>query len=233
MESKMRKHSPISRTLWQNSQKQTLERWKEKKLSAERKKDEEAYLPLLLKYAENLPQDGAVLEIGCGPVCLSQSLPLENKTFLDPLLDDFRRMYPGELREGEYLATMAEKIPKDNNSYDLIICLNTISYSLHPELVMNEMERLLRPGGKLILAIRIHSHLESRLHYWTTHCMPVLYYGVQPNFYSLAGIRKTLARHFTIEDAIVSYSRFTWLPFLRREERLFVCTNSADKTSSL
>jgi len=158
----MRKHNPISRTLWQTSQKQTLERWKDKTLQAEREKDKQAYLPLLLKYAEDLPQDGAVLEIGCGPVCLSQSLPLENKTFLDPLLDDFRRMYPGELRgEGEYLATTAEQVPKADNSYDLIICLNTISYSLHPELIMNEMERLLRPGGRLIVAMRIHSQFES------------------------------------------------------------------------
>jgi ubiquinone/menaquinone biosynthesis C-methylase UbiE len=160
-------------------------------------------------------------------------LPLENKTFLDPLLNDFRRMYPGELREGEYLATSAERVPKANNSYDLIISLNTLSHSLHPELVMNEMERLLRPGGRLIMTMRIHSQLESRLHYWTTHYMPALCYGTQPNFFSLAGIRKTLARHFTITDEIVSCRQFTWLPFLRREERLFVCTNLANKTSSV
>jgi len=229
----MRKHSPIPRALWQASQKQTLERWKEKNLHAERTKDEQAYLPLLLKYAEGLPQDGAVLEIGCGPLCLSKSLPLKNKTFLDPLLTDFRRMYPGELPEGEYLATGAERIPKPGNSYDLIICLNTISYSLNPELIMNEMERLLRPGGKLIVAMRIFSQLESRLHYWTTHHMPVLNYGTQLNIYSLAGIRKTLTRHFTITDEVVSCSQFAWLPFLRREERLFVCTNLVSKTASL
>jgi 2-polyprenyl-3-methyl-5-hydroxy-6-metoxy-1,4-benzoquinol methylase len=229
----MRKHSPISHAHWQSSQKQILERWKEKNLHDERKKDEQAYLPLLQKYAENIPQDGAVLEIGCGPVCLSQSLPLENKTFLDPLLDDFRRMYPGELPEGEYITSIAEQVLKANSSYDLITCLNTLSYSLNPELVMNEMERLLRPGGRLILAMRIHSPLESRLHYWTTRYMSVLYCGTQPNFYSLAGIRKTLARHFTITEEIISSSQFTWLPFFRREECLFVCTHLADKTKPI
>ena len=229
----MRKHSPISRLHWHNSQKQTLERWQEKSLHDERKKDEQAYLPLLLKYAEGLPQDGAMLEIGCGPVCLSQLLPLKNKTFLDPLIDDFRRMYPGELPEGEYLNTIAERIPKTSSSYDLIICLNTLSYSLNPELVMNEMERLLRPGGRLVIVMRIHSPLESRLHYWTTHYLPTLSYGIQPNFYSLAGIRKTLARHFTITEEIISSSQFSWLPFFRREEGLFVCIHLADKTNSL
>lgn len=229
----MGKHSPISRARWQSSQKQILECWKEKDLYDEQEKDKAAYLPLLQKYAENISLDGAVLEIGCGPVCLSQALPLENKTFLDPLLDDFRRMYPGELPDGEYLATIAERIPKANSSYDLIICLNTLSYALNPELIMNEMERLLRPEGRLILAMRIHSPLESRLHYWTTHCMSALHCGTQPNYYSLEGIQKTLARHFTITEEVISSSRFTWLPFFRREERLFVCTHLADKTSPL
>jgi 2-polyprenyl-3-methyl-5-hydroxy-6-metoxy-1,4-benzoquinol methylase len=229
----MRKHSPISHARWHRSQKQILERWETKNLYIERQKDEEAYLPLLQKYAGNIPQDGAVLEIGCGPVCLSQALALENKTFLDPLLDDFRRMYPGELPDGEHLATIAEQVPKANSSYDLIICLNTLSYALNPELIMNEMERLLRPGGRLILAMHIHSPLESRLHYWTTRCMSVLHWGTRPNCYSLAGIRKTLARHFTITEEIITSSQHTWLPFFRREEGLFVCTHLADKTKPI
>jgi SAM-dependent methyltransferase len=227
---KMRKHHPISRIHWQDSQKQTIERWQKKKLHDERKKDEQTYLPLLLKYAEDFPKDGAVLEIGCGPVCLSQFLPQKNKTFLDPLLDDFRRMYPGELPDGECLATIAERIPKTSSSYDMIVCLNTLSYSLNPELVMNEMERLLRPGGKLVIAMRIHSHLKARFHYLTTHYLPTLHFGIQPNYYSLSGLRKTLARHFTITEEIIINRRLIWLPFFRREERMFVCTHLADKT---
>lgn len=229
----MRNHRPVSRIHWQNSQKLTIEQWKEKNLHDERKKDEQTYFPLLLKYTEDLPTDGEILEIGCGPVCLSQLLPQKNKTFLDPLLDDFRRMYPGELPDGEHLATIAEKIPKTSGSYDIIICLNTLSYVLNPELVMNEMERLLRPGGRLVIAIRTHSPLGSRFHYWTTHYLPALSYGKQPNFYSLAGIRKTLARHFTTTEEIISGSRFAWLPFFKCRERLFVCTHLSDKSDSL
>lgn len=229
----MRRHSPISRARWHSSQKQILEHWKEKNLHDEQKKQKAAYLHLLQKYAGDIPQDGAVLEIGCGPLCLSQSLQVENKTFLDPLLDDFRRMYPGELPEGEHLTSIAEQIPKANSSYDLITCLNTLSYSLNPELIMNEMERLLRPGGRLILALRIHSPLESRLHYWVTRYLSVFHWGTQPNYYSLVGIRKTLARHFTITEEIISNSQFSWLPFFRRKEGLFVCTHLADKTKPI
>ncbi len=229
----MRKHRSIPRIHWQDSQKKTLEHWQEKSLHDERQKDKQAYLPLMLECAESLPQDGAILEIGCGPVCLSQLLPQKNKTFLDPLLDDFRRMFPGELPDGKYLTSIAEHVPKPSNSYDLIICLNTLSYSLNPELVMNEMERLLKPGGKLVIAIHIHSPLESRLHYWVTHYLPALYYGAQPNFYSLAGIRKTLVRHFSITKEVTSSSPFAFLPFLGHRKHLFACTHRADKTSLL
>ena len=219
----MRRHSPISHARWQALQKQTLERWKKKNLKAEREKSlENNYLPLLLKFSQGLSKNAAILEIGCGPICLSQTIPNGKKSFLDPLLDDFRRLFPGELPEGTYIASSAEKVAKPGNSYDLIICLNTLSHTLNPELVLNEVERLMKPHGKLLLGIRTYSTLRAKLHYWKARWLPAIFLGSCPYYYSLGGIRRTLARHFAIADDIVT-SR-VWIPFFRSEEHLFVCT---------
>lgn len=219
----MRKHSPISHACWQSMQKQTLERWKKRSLSAERQKSREKnYLPLLLKFSEELPEDTAIMEIGCGPICLSQAIPNGKKTYLDPLLDDFRRLFPGELPEGEYIASSAEKIARPNRSYDMVVCLNTLSHTLNPELVLNEIERLLKPDGKLLLGIKTHSVWRAKYHYWKARWLPVMFLGSCPYYYSLNGIRRTLSRHFTIAEDIVT-SR-VWVPFLKSEEHLFICT---------
>ena len=219
----MRKHSPISHTCWQAMQKQTLERWKKRDLNIERQKSRDKnYLPLLLSFSEELPDEATIMEIGCGPICLSQAIPQGKKTYLDPLLDDFRRLFPGELPDGEYITSSAEKIARPSHSYDLIVCLNTLSHTLNPELVLNEIERLLKPDGKLLLGIRTYSTLRAKYHYWKARWLPTMFLGGCPYYYSLHGIRRTLSRHFTIADDIVT-SR-VWIPFLKSEEHLFVCT---------
>jgi len=218
-------HKPVDNIRWQASQKLSLQAWAKKDLAVEREQIERSVLPLLQRYAREFPEDGAVLEIGCGPVCITHLLPQQHKTYLDPMADDFRRMFPGEMpEEGEYLAMAAERIPKPAASYDLIICLNMISHTLNPELVMNEIERLLKPGGKLILAIRTHSQIEARLHYLAIRLFPYLCSKTRPYYYTRTGIRRTLQRHFNIEDEIVRKARAIRLPFCKREKHTFVCT---------
>jgi len=231
----MSKHSPVPNIRWLASQKLSLQAWQNKSLSLERERVERSLLSLLQRYAKQYPADSAVLEIGCGPICISRLLPQKHQTYLDPMADDFRRMFPGKLpEEGEYLTAAAENIPKPEASYDLIVCLNMIPHTLNPELVINEIERLLKPGGKLILAIRTHSQLEARLHYMALCIFPSLCSKTRPYYYTRTGICRTLARHFNIEDEIVRKARTIHLPFCKREQHIFVCApmdNNIKKTT--
>lgn len=221
----MNKHKPVSRLRWQASLKLILQKWSTKKLARERERLEQATLSILLQHAEQQPQDGSVLEIGCGPICISRSLPLAHKTYLDPLIDDFRRMFPGELPEkAEYLASTAERIDKPSDHYDLIVALNMLSHSLNPELIMHEIERLLKPEGTLMLSIRTHSVLEARIHYWALQTCPALCRTTRPYYYTLTGIRRTLQRHFTIDEEHALKARAISVPFIQRERYLFVCS---------
>ncbi len=221
----MSKHKPIDSIRWQSSQKLSLQAWGKKNLAAERAQLERSLLPILQRYAREYPEHAAVLEIGCGPICLIQALPQQCKTYLDPMADDFRRMFPGKLpEEGEYLTAAAESIPKPADSYDLIVCLNMISHTLNPELVMNEIERLLKPGGRLILSIRTHGQLEARLHYLAICMFPRLCNKTRPYYYTRKGIRHTLQRHFHITEEIVQKAHAIRLPFCKRQRLVFVCT---------
>jgi SAM-dependent methyltransferase len=207
-----------------------LDQWRQKNLADERETEWENFLPVLAKYAKDLPIDAAILEVGSGPICISQMFPQKKVTYLDPLIDDFRRMFPGELPENECISGNAEHIGKPDRSYDLIICLDTIPFTINPELVLHEFERLLKPGARLILSLRVFSPLEARLHYWLGRYLPDLHPGMCPYYYSLRGIRSTLCRHFTITAESVVNAQLAFLPFFRREERMFVCQTLKPET---
>jgi len=221
----MSKHKAIDSIRWQASQKLSLLAWAKKDLATEREQLERSLLPILQRHARAYPEDATVLEIGCGPICLTSLLPQSRKTYLDPMVDDFRRMFPGELpEEGEYLTVAAENIPKPDASYDLIVCLNMISHTLNPELIMNEIERLLKPGGTFILSIRTHSQLEARLHYLAIRMFPRLCSKTRPYYYARKGIRHTLLRHFNIKEEIVQKAHAIRMPFCKRQRHIYTCT---------
>ena len=217
-------HKPVDNIRWQSSQKLSLKAWSQKQLNSEREQLERSILPLLQRYAKAYPEDASILEVGCGPICITRLLPQHHKTYLDPLVDDYRRMFPGELPEdGDYLPTVAEHIPKPDDSYELIVCLNMIAHAQNPELVLNEVERLLKPEGTFILTIRTHSQLEARMHYWAVRLFPYLCSKTRPYYYARAGIVRTLERHFNIAEDIVRKARRLPLPFCKREKHIFVC----------
>ncbi len=219
----MSKHYAVSRARWQYAQRAALNFWKNKKPADERKKAEAKYLPAMRPYTDKLSADANILEIGCGALCLTHSLSQKNKTYLDPLIDDLRRMFPGELSDGEYIAGTAEHISKDDHCFDLIVCMNTISYSLNPELAMNEIKRLLKKDGLLMLSLSVHSGLEARLHYQAERWLPWLCRRTCPYYYSITGIRNTLERHFSIKEDILIDGQQGWMPGFCRQEHLFVC----------
>lgn len=218
------RHKAISRHRWQLSQRHELRRWRDASVLEHASAQLRAsYLPFLQRYTRHLPADAEILEIGCGPVCLSQLIDRGNKTYLDPLLDDFRRAYPGKLPEGKYLTAMAEEIPSPAHSFDCIVCLNTLGYVLNPELVLNEMERVLKPTGVIIIGMTLFSGLEARWQYLLRHCWPSLGPEGRPYCYAHAGMRRSLARHFEVHvdrpvDGASRWLRCRW-------KHVFVCTH--------
>jgi len=82
-----------------------------------------------------------VLEIGCGPNGLWRFS--ENVTGLDPI--DYSR-YGENFIEGK-----GESIPVESETYDLIVCCNSLDHCEDPKRVVSEMIRVLKPDGKLVI----------------------------------------------------------------------------------
>jgi SAM-dependent methyltransferase len=97
-----------------------------------------------------------VLDIGPGPLGFPDACPARVSIGLDPLAERFRAA--GLLIEGSdaiYLTGGAERIPLVSGSVDVVVARNSLDHVDDPPAVLREIERVLRPGGTLILNVDV------------------------------------------------------------------------------
>ena len=101
---------------------------------------------------ERFFDDKVVLDIGPGPLGFPDACPARVSIGIDPLAERFRAH--GLLLADSpalYLATGAESIPLTSGSVDVVVARNSLDHVDDPHAVLREAQRLLRPGGTLIL----------------------------------------------------------------------------------
>lgn len=220
----MARHKAISKARWLASQKWELNHWRGKEiLDKELARIEKDYMPLIKRYAHLLGERPHILDLCCGPVCTARFLKKGVKTFQDPLLDDFRRAYPGEMPKGERLTSITENIPKPNAHYDLILCIDALDHVMNPELVLNEMERLLKPNGICIVTLPTFSSLMARTHYFIERFIPVLRHEGRPYAFTRDAIKRALSRHFEIVEEKKAPSTRKDVGLVQPTYWIFVC----------
>jgi ubiquinone/menaquinone biosynthesis C-methylase UbiE len=112
------------------------------------------------------PRD-RVLDVGCGTGVLLDRLigthPRAQLAGVDPvpeMLDVARRRLSDsvDLREG-----WAERLPFEARQFDVVVSCNVFHYIRQPVEALREMDRVLRPGGRLIITDWCDDYLACRL----------------------------------------------------------------------
>jgi len=226
----MAHHKAFSKQRWSTSLKAELAQLSQLQqqnadIDPLRKQTRKRYLPLIEPHVSGLHEDSQILELGCGPSCISQFIKQGKKTFLDPLLDDFRRAWPGSLPKGTFITEMAENINAPDAFYDCIICLRTISHVQNPELVLHEVERLLKHNGTFLVSVELWPSAFAKLHYFTANFFPQRILRSRLYCYTKRGIENTLQRHFNIQS---SHCIPDMKIFNLKQEYFYVCTPLKD-----
>lgn len=110
-------------------------------------------------YAVSLAQHakGDLLDLGCGKVPLYGMYQQQVKTVT---CVDWENS-PHALLHVDVFADLNQRLPLDNNSFDTIILSDVLEHVRQPELLLEEVQRVLRPGGNLILNVPFYYWLHE------------------------------------------------------------------------
>lgn len=65
-----------------------------------------------------------------------------------------------------FARAVGEEMPFHDGSFDAVLCKGALDHFMAPRLAMNETTRVLRPGGRVVLAIANYDSLSCRLGRW-------------------------------------------------------------------
>jgi ubiquinone/menaquinone biosynthesis C-methylase UbiE len=108
-----------------------------------------------------------VVEVGSGPVGLASFLSEADAILVDPLHDHYGALDAlTALRNpaARYLTGRGEALPVETGSADLVVIENCIDHVQDTQGVLDEILRVLRPGGVLYLTVNCRSFLGYFVH---------------------------------------------------------------------
>jgi SAM-dependent methyltransferase len=113
----------------------------------------------LVRFVRGLEPVRSALDVGCGDGRLSAHLRAERLTLADvsdvALERAARRLPDAAVARLEPDAPL----PLDDNAFDLVLCAETLEHVRDLQLLLSEIRRVLRPGGRLAITTPAHSRL--------------------------------------------------------------------------
>jgi len=99
-------------------------------------------------------QSSRVLDVGCGISSLLNHIDAKEKWGVDPLMDEYKELFAYG-KAFRFKKARGENLPFPANSFDIIVCSNALDHTEDPKKVVDEIHRVLRVGGNLILTVEL------------------------------------------------------------------------------
>ncbi|HYF48342.1 MAG TPA: methyltransferase domain-containing protein [Planctomycetota bacterium] len=103
-----------------------------------------------------------ILDVGCGAGNILAQLP-GNRTGVD--ISDFMVKRATELLRGQaqIINADAEELPFGASEFDRVVASSMLSHVLHPEKVISELRRVVKPDGRVVISIAHEDQIEKGL----------------------------------------------------------------------
>ena len=97
-----------------------------------------------------------VLEVGCGSHGLIFFFGAGDCVGIDPLADHYARLFPQWQNQARTLVASGEVLPFADASFDIVLCDNVVDHALSPRRILEEIARVLVPGGLFYFSVNVH-----------------------------------------------------------------------------
>lgn len=111
--------------------------------------------------------DAKIIEVGSGAHGLIFGFGDEFSVGIDPLAVEYKSLFPKWQNEARTIAAIGEELPFADDSFDVVLSDNVIDHAEKPLEIVEELIRILKPGGLLYFTVNIHHpfyNLVSKAH---------------------------------------------------------------------
>jgi SAM-dependent methyltransferase len=108
-----------------------------------------------------------VIEVGSGPHGLVFGFDADLGIGIDPLAVEYKRLFPSLQCRALTVAAIGEELPFADGAFDVVISDNVIDHATRPLAIVDELVRVLRPGGVMYFTVNVHHpvyELASKAH---------------------------------------------------------------------
>lgn len=98
----------------------------------------------------------SVLEVGSGAHGLIFFFEAAERVGVDPLADEYRALFPAWQERARTVAAFGEQLPFGDASFDIVLCDNVVDHAESPRRIVEEIARVLKPGGLLYFTVNVH-----------------------------------------------------------------------------
>jgi len=164
---------------------------------------------------------GNILDLGVGSGSLLKKIDIDNKVGIDIDEKETAKAKKHDIKTIKH--DLNKPIPLNSNSFDNIICIETLEHVFNFQNVLNESYRILKPKGVFIVGVPYHGLLKNiafcfigyENHYIDTFHV---------KFFTPQRLRKALKE---AGFKIINESRFGEIPFFWRA-MLFICVKDKE-----
>ena len=109
-----------------------------------------------LSAIQPIEDEARVLEVGSGAHGHIFFFGVKDGVGVDPLADHYRELFPEWQNMARTLAVGGEDLPFPDASFDVVISDNVVDHALNPRRIVEQIARVLAPGGLLYFTVNVH-----------------------------------------------------------------------------
>ena len=110
----------------------------------------------VLETFQPITSDARVVEVGSGAHGLIFYFGSESGIGVDPLAVSYGNLFPRWQQYAQTVAACGESLPFADGSFDVVLCDNVVDHAESPKQIVNELTRVLAPGGLLYFTVNVH-----------------------------------------------------------------------------